>query len=85
MPGFLVCWLELFDGDFDARDVFAAKGADFARGVFYDAVAGGMDGKVAASHGAFAGALGHADLADDNHTSFNCLATRQLDAEALAG
>jgi hypothetical protein len=75
----------LFDGDFDAGDGAAGEGADLAGFVGDDAITLGVDGKVTAQEGAGAGALGHADLTDDNHTGFDFLAAVKLNAEALAG
>lgn len=78
----LIVWL--FDGDFGASYRLAAEGADFAAGHLHGAVFGGVDGEVAADGGAFAGALGHTDLADDDFAVFDRLATETLDAQALA-
>lgn len=74
----------LFDRDFGAADRAAAEGTDLTAGHLDDAVAGGVDGEIAAHHGAAAGALGHADLTDDDLAVFDFLAAKQLDAEALA-
>jgi hypothetical protein len=65
----------LFDGDFGAGDSFAGKTANTAGVELYDAINSCVDGIVAAKARAFAGALGKADLADDNLANFNFLAT----------
>lgn len=66
----------LFDGDFGAADGAAGEGTDLARGHLDDAVAGGMDGVVAAEQRTFARSLGHADLADDDLALFDLLAAK---------
>lgn len=48
----------LFDGDFSAMNGFTAEEADFAIRKRNNAIAGGMDAKVAANKGAIARALG---------------------------
>ena len=72
--------MNLFDGYLDARDCFSGEGLNFAGLVADDAVFMGMYGEVAAHLGAWAGALGHADLADDNLSGFDFLAAIKLDA-----
>ena len=74
----------LYNSDFGAADGFAGEAADFAGFKRYYAVAVGVDGKVAAELGAFAGALGHADLTDNNLAGGDFLAAEQLNTEALA-
>lgn len=74
----------LLDSNFSAADGVTGEAADFAGFVGYDTFAVGVDGEVAAELGAFAGALGQADLADDNVADAGFLATRHLDAEPLA-
>jgi hypothetical protein len=74
----------LFDGDFGAANTFAGKAANFACLEGDNAVFGGVNSKVAAGFGAFAGALGHAHLADDNLAEFNLLAAKKLNAKALS-
>jgi hypothetical protein len=76
--------MRLFDGDFYAGYAAAAEGADFAGGHLYDAVASSVDGEVAADGSTDARALAHANLADYDLTSFDGLAAKKLDAEALA-
>lgn len=74
----------LLDGDFGAADAAAAERAEGAARHLDDAVTCSMDGEVAAHRGACAGALGHADLTNDNLAGLDCLATEKFDAEALA-
>ncbi len=74
----------LFDGNFGTANAFAAEGAYFAAGHFDDAVFCGMDGEVAADSRPFTGALGKADLADDDLADFDGLAAIDLNTEALA-
>jgi hypothetical protein len=75
--------LLLLDSDFDAGNAAAAKGADVAGLHVYDAVAGSVDSEVTAGESAFAAALAAADLAYDNLTGLNFLATKQFNAQAL--
>lgn len=56
----------LFNSDFCAPDGFAGEGFDLALDVGDNAVFCGVDGVVAANIGAIAGALGQANLADNN-------------------
>jgi len=74
---------ELFDSNFSATDGFAGKTAETTCLVGDNAVAIGMYGKVAAQLSAFAGALGKANLANDNLADGSFLAARQLNAESL--
>jgi hypothetical protein len=76
---------KLLDGNFGADNRFATKEADAALLESDDAVTGGMNGEVAADFSADAGALGHADLTDNNLAGLDFLAAEQLNAEALAG
>lgn len=71
---------DLFDGDFSTANRAAAEGTDFAAGHLDDAVLGGVDGKIAAHHGAFTGALCLADLANDNLAGFDSLAAKKFDS-----
>ena len=73
----LIC---LFYSDFGAADGFAGEAANFAGFVGDYAVACSVHGEVAAELGAFAGALGEANLAYDNLAVFGLLPARQLDA-----
>jgi len=70
----------LFDRNFSAAHAAAAEGANFSALHLYDTVAGGVDGEVAADHGADAGALGHSNLADNNLTGLHDLTAEQLNA-----
>jgi hypothetical protein len=74
---------KLFDSDFDAWYASAAEGADFAGRHFDDAVAGSVNGEVTAYHSADAWALAHANLANNDLSVFDGLATKQFDTEAL--
>lgn len=73
----------LLDSDFSAANAAATESANFAGGHLDDAVASSVDSEVAADLGADTRALGHANLADDNLTSFNSLAAKQLNTKAL--
>jgi hypothetical protein len=74
----------LLNSYFSTADRAAAEEADFALLIRHDAVAGSMNGEVAADFGAGAGALAHADLADNDLAGFDLFATKQLNAETLA-
>lgn len=74
----------LADSNFGPADALTGEAAEFAGRVRDDAVTGGMDGKVGTQHGTVAGALGQADLADDDLAGLDSLAAEELDAEALA-
>ena len=85
MPGFsFTCTNTLFDDDFGAAHGVAGKTAYAARLEGDDAVLGSMDGVISAELRAFAGALRHADLADNNLAGLDLLACIQLHAKALA-
>lgn len=73
----------LDDADFGASDVLAAEGLELLGFKLNDTVAGSVDGEVAAQGRTVAGALGHTDLADDNLTGLDDLATKQLNPKAL--
>ena len=75
----------LFDSDFGAAHGLAGEAADATGLEGDDTVLSGVQRKVTAVSGAFAGALGQADLTDDNLAFEDFLATKKLDAEALAG
>ena len=75
----------LDDSNFGAADAAAGEVADFAAGEGDNTVTGSVDGEVTAQLGAVAGALRQADLADDYLADRDFLATRNFDAEALAG
>lgn len=74
----------LFDRYFGAADALAGEALEIAGNVGDDTVAGGVDGVVTAQKGAFAGALGKADLADDDFAGTDLLAAGALDAKPLA-
>jgi hypothetical protein len=67
---------DLLDCNFSSGDGAAGEEADAAGGELDDTIVGSVDGVVAAELGAFAGALGGTDLADDNLASFDGLATK---------
>ena len=78
--------------DFGGVDFDAGAGEGTAREVsflgFYEmngTVDGGMDGVVAGKEGTWAGDFGTAGLADEDFASFDFLAAKTFDAEALAG
>jgi hypothetical protein len=75
----------LLDSDFRTTNRFAGEVAESAGLESYDTVTCGVDGEVAAQLGAVAGALGEADLADDDLAGLNFLSAKQLDAKPLAG
>lgn len=79
------CSTGLDDSNFGAGHGAAAEGLNAAGLELYNAVVFSVDGKVAADKRAFAGALGHADLAYDNLASLYFLAAKKLNAKALAG
>jgi hypothetical protein len=56
-------------------DSFSGKELNSAARKGYDTIFSGVNRKVAAEFGAFAGALGQADLAHDNLASLDLLAT----------
>jgi hypothetical protein len=74
----------LFNCNFGPGDRTAAKGADLALGKLDDAVAGGVDGVIAAHLGTVAGPLGHADLPDYDLAGLDLFAAEKLNPEALA-
>ena len=61
---------QLLDSDFGAADALAGEAAELAGREGYDAVAGSVNGVVGAQLGTFTGALGQADLADDDLAGF---------------
>lgn len=81
---FNIVYLNLLYGDFGAADGFAGEAANLANLEGYNTFAGSVDGEVAGHLSTFAGALGQADLADDNLAGSGFLATRQLNTEPLA-
>jgi len=85
MRGCFICTIGLFDSNFGAADSLAGKAAYAAGFVGNHTVAVGVHGKVTADAGAFARALGHAHLADDNLAGLNLLAAIYLNAKPLAG
>ena len=77
--------IKLFNNNLRTSGGFAGEALGFDLTEANDAVFGGMDGEVAAEVGAGAGLFGFADLADEDCTSRDFLATKTLHAEALAG
>jgi len=75
---------KLLDGNFDAPYGFAGKTANLTGFVGNNTVALGVHGEVAAELGAFAGALRHAYLADNDLAGTNLLAAVHLNTKALA-
>lgn len=75
----------LLDDDLCATSGFAGETAGFDLFEANDTVFFSMNRVVLAHVGTRAGLLGFADLSDDNTTSFDLLATKKLDAKALAG
>ena len=75
----------LFYCDFGAADGLAGEQADLADLELDHTVMCGVDREVAAEEGALTRTLGLASLADDDLAGFDLLATKNLNAEALAG
>jgi hypothetical protein len=75
---------KLLNSNFGAADGFAGEAANFAGLVGDNTVAVGVDGEVVAELGAFAGALGQANLAYNNLAGADFLAAKELNTEALA-
>lgn len=65
----------LYDGNFGAADAAAGEAADFAALEGDNAVTGGVNREVAAQFGAVSSTLGQADLADDDLSGVDLLAT----------
>ena len=70
--------------DASAANVFAREVALLGLHEYNLAINSGMDCKVAAHESARASDFGCASLADENFAGFDSLATKALDAEALA-
>lgn len=68
--------LLLFDGDFGAGDGSTGERPIAALLELYGAVPHGVDRIVAAEHSAYARALAHTDLADDDLAGFDFLTTK---------
>jgi hypothetical protein len=76
---------ELLDCYFSAANRLAAKSAYFALCVGDHAILGGVNREIAAHGRAFAGALCHADLPDDDLANLNFFTTKQLNTKSLTG
>jgi hypothetical protein len=74
---------DLLDSNFNAANRLASKAANLAGYELYNAVFFSVNSEVAANHGAFASALGSANLANDNLTAANFLATVNLNTKSL--
>lgn len=77
-------YLSGVDFDASAANVFAREVTLLGLYEYDLAVNSGMDRKVAAHESARASDFGCASLADENFAGFDSLATKALDAEALA-
>ena len=76
---------KLLYGNFGTAYGFASKAANLAGLVSDYAITVSVDGVVAANACTNAGALGCANLANDNLTGLNFLTTVDLNAETLTG